>query len=338
MALRTAIRRISHGRAFSAFVSMLDRAGSGSPHLLRVLTYHRVGDPDARRDLYPNILSATPEQFAQQMEYLVARYHVIGMPELLASLDGNRPLPRRSVLITFDDGYTDFAEIAWPVMRRHGLAATLFVATAYPDNPELSFWWDRVHQAVNAVQGKTASIASPIGPLPVQTSDECVASVRRLTQYVKSLPHHEAMHAVDELCESLDARPAGNEVLGWDELRRLAAEGVTLGAHTRTHPLMNRMSLDEAHDEAVGSLFDIATKVGGPPILAYPAGGSTNEVARMLEKAGFRLAFTTQRGINDMRTADRLLLKRINVGRGTSAALLGAQMLPVMKYASRWLP
>lgn len=337
-ALRSAIRRISRSGAFAQLVSLLERTGDGPPSLLRVLTYHRIGEPAARADLYPNIVSAAPEQFARQMEFLAAGFHVISMPDLLARLDADQPLPPRCVLITFDDAYTDFAEIAWPVMKRLGLTATLFVPTSFPDNPACSFWWDRVHQAVHGARCDT-TIDTSIGPLAAGTPSERTATVKRLTQHVKTLPHNEAMHFVDDLCTSLGIRNSGNEVLGWDELRRLAREGVTLGAHTRTHPLMNRMPLSEARDEAVGSLADIEREVGGqPPVLAYPAGGCTYEVARMLEREGFRLAFTTERGLNDMRSADRLLLCRINVACGTSDALLRAQMLPVMKHASRWLP
>lgn len=333
---RSAIRKLSHSGAFSRIVSLLDRA-AGSPHLLRVLTYHRVGDPAARPDLYPNILSATPEEFAGQMEFLAAHYSVIGMPELIRRLDGSEPLPPRSVLITFDDGYTDFAELIWPTMKRHGLPATLFIPTSYPDNPARAFWWDRVHQAVHGAPS-AEHIDTPAGVLSVATPSERTRAVKSLTQHVKSLPHADAMKTVDALCEMLGAPSSGNEVLGWNALRKLAADGVTLGAHTQTHPLMNRMSLDDARREAVESLKDLEREIGGqPPVLAYPAGGCTTEVARMLEREGFCLAFTTERGINDMRTADPLLLKRINVGRGASNALLRAQMLPVMKHASRWL-
>jgi hypothetical protein len=85
-------------------------------------------------------------------------------------------------------------------------------------------------------------------------------------------------------------------------------------------------------------LRDIEREVGGQPaVLAYPAGGCTYEVARMLEREGFRFAFTTERGVNDVRTADPLLLRRINVGRGTSDAILRAQLLRWMKHANRWL-
>lgn len=332
------LRKISQLESTSRIVSALEMAQGDSPNLLRVLTYHRIGDAASRPDLYPNILSANPRGFSQQMQMLAEKFTVISMPELIARLDAKEALPPRSVLITFDDAYTDFEELAWPVMKELGLSATLFVPTAYPDQPDRSFWWDRVHQAVHGSTSRD-TINTPAGSLAVATGIERGAAVKALTQYIKSLPHHDAMQAVDELCRDLGAQNSRNDVLGWEALRRLAQDGVTLGAHTQTHPLMNRMSLEEARDEAVGSLRDIEREIGSqPPVLAYPAGGCTVEVARMLESEGFKLAFTTERGLNDMASADRLLLRRINIGRGTTTNLLRVQMLPLMKHASRWLP
>ena len=262
------------------------------------------------------------------MQFLAKRYHVLSMADLEAAWTDGRRLHPMSVLITFDDAYRDFAEIAWPVMQQYGLPATLFVPTGYPDHPERVFWWDRIHQAVWNSPRRT-SLETPVGSLPVETAEQRTAAVKGLASYVKALPHHEAMDAIDRFCGELAVPESRNEVLGWEELRRLANEGVTLGAHTQTHPLMNRMSLEEAREEAVGSLRDIEREVGGQPaVLAYPAGGCTDEVARMLEREGFRFAFTTERGLNDMRTADRLLLRRINMGRGTATNLSACRFFP----------
>ncbi len=334
--VRRSVRRISEHALFARFVQWLERIDGGATHLLRVLTYHRVADPADSCNLYPNILSATPEQFERQMRFIADRYHVLSLQELESAWNGDRRFSQPSVLLTFDDGYRDFAEIAWPVMRRMKLPVTLFVPTAFPNHPERVFWWDRVHQAVHGLP-ECPSIETPAGTLATETLTQRFAAVKQLTGYIKSLPHHDAMAAVDRLCDQLGAPESRNDILSWNELRQLAREGVTIGAHTRTHPLMNRMSLEEARDEAVGSLHDLEREISGQPaVLAYPAGGCSQDVARMLEREGFRFAFTTERGLNDMRTADPLLLKRINVGRHTSDAALRMQLLRWMRYSSLW--
>jgi peptidoglycan/xylan/chitin deacetylase (PgdA/CDA1 family) len=324
--------------AFSKFLGLLEQADRGRPNLLRVLTYHRVDELDRRPALFPGMISATPEAFDQQMGYLALNYHVISLAELLDAYQTATPLPPRSVLVTFDDAYLDFAEHAWPTMKRYGLPVTLFVPTAFPDHPERTFWWDRLYQAVSTATNRE-TIDTPIGPLPLTTAVQRVRSFTLLKDYVKTLPHHAAMPWVEQICASFDAPAPLHAVLGWDALRRLAAEGVTLGAHTRSHPLMNRVEPDEVRDEAVGSLRDLEREIGRvPPIFAYPSGGFNDNAVRILEHEGFALAFTTVRGVNDLHHADRLRLRRINIGRRTPLSVFRARLLPWSIYLNRWRP
>lgn len=323
--------------AFSAFVRLLENVGDRSVHLLRVLTYHRIDEPQAKPDLDPALISATPSQFARQLEFLADRYRVVSLAEVLDAVDGRGQLPSRAVLLTFDDGYVDFQDHAWPLLQKYGLAATLFVPTGFPDQPDRTFWWDRLYQAVT----RTAEVAieTPLGRLPTGDFVQRVTATRRLGRYIKSLPHAPAMKLVDQLCDDLAAPGSNHEVLGWSRLRRLASQGLTLAPHTRNHPLLNRVSLDEAQAEAVGSLNDLCREVGPvPAVLAYPAGKFTPGVARMLAEQGFRLGFTVSRGINDLRTCDPFRLRRINIGRHTPQAAIRAQLLPLSIHCNRLWP
>lgn len=326
------------GAAFAKFITLLEQAGAGRPNLLGVLTYHRVERPDAQLALSPGLISATPEAFDQQMSYLAANHHVVSVPELLDVYQNGTVLPPRSVMVTFDDAYCDFAEHAWPILKRYRLPVTLFVPTAFPDRPEQTFWWDRLYQALRNTDRRD-NLDTPLGRLSLATATQRVQTFKRLRDYVKTMPHVEAMAWLDQICDELGTSRPEHSVLGWDMLRQLASEGVTVGAHTRSHPLMNRISPEEAQAEAVGSLRDLEREIGPvPPIFAYPSGGFNDEVVRVLEREGFALAFTTGRGINDLRDADRLRLRRINVGRRATLAVLRAQLLPWSVYLQRWRP
>src|SRR5690606_41799450 len=110
----------------------------------------------------------------------------------------------------------------------------------------------------------------------------------------KSLSMDQGMAIAEQIAGALQDRTPRCGVLGWDELRQLAAEGVTLGAHTRTHPLLTRVRLDVARREVVGSLEGLRREIGEVlPVFAYPAGAYNAEVVAMLKEARFRLAFTT---------------------------------------------
>jgi peptidoglycan/xylan/chitin deacetylase (PgdA/CDA1 family) len=332
------VNRSSFFAACSKIVTLLERTDRRRSGLLRVLTYHRVDEPEAHPELYPGLISATPTVFDVQMRHLAAHYHVLSLQQVLELCQTGSPFPSRAVLVTFDDAYQDFAQHAWPTMKRYRLPATLFVPTAYPDHPEHAFWWDRVHHAVNMTRRK-GDLDTPLGPLAVGTLDQRRQAFKRLRDYIKRLPHTEAMPLVEQLCDRLGVPPIRNTVLNWEALRRLAREGVTLGAHTRTHPLMNRVSLEEVRAEAEGSRADLEREIGSTaPIFAYPSGGFNAAVVRTLRDAGFALAFTTVPGINDMHRADRLRLRRINVGRRAPLPLFQARLLPWTIYFNRWRP
>jgi peptidoglycan/xylan/chitin deacetylase (PgdA/CDA1 family) len=173
----------------------------------------------------------------------------------------------------------------------------------------------------------------------LDSASQRAETFRRLKDYVKTMPHGAAMEWVEQICGELGLARTTHNVLSWAELRRLAREGLTLGAHTQTHPLMNRVTPAEVRAEALGSLRDLEREIGSAaPIFAYPSGGFNDEVVRILREEGFRLAFTTVRGVNDMQHADRLRLRRINVGRRTNLSIFRARLLPWSLYLNRWRP
>lgn len=310
----------------SGLIMRMEQADARSTHLLRVLTYHRVAEPDQTPHLYPRV-TVTPAAFEAQLRYLEQAFQVVSMKEVIEAVRTGAGFSRRAVLITFDDAYRDFAENALPVLKRYHMPATLFVPTAFPDHPERAFWWDRLYTAVEHSHD-LGEILTPAGYLPVGTRAERREVLTVLRDYVKSIAHGEAMQWVDHFCREVEAPECAGEVLSWDELRAVAAEGITLGAHTRTHPMMPQISRGEIRAEIAGSLDDLRREIGETlPIFAYPSGGYTGEVIDILKEEGCEFAFTTRRGHNDLRSADWLQAKRINVGPNTSLNLLRAQLL-----------
>ena len=306
---------------------MLERFDRRARPLLPVLTYHRVGLPDRVPWDDPSLISATPQEFARQMEYLAARRRVLSLTELLAVRRGSMELPPGAVAVTFDDAYEDFAEHAWPVLRRLDLPVTLFVPTAYPDSPEPSFWWDRLHAAF-AGTARRDWLATPSGRIPLLRARERAHALGALRKWVMSMPHERAMAVVEEVVRTLGGPAPAGKVLGWDALRKLAGEGVAIAPHTRTHPRLDRLSLARGREEVRGSAADVRREIGDcPPVLAFPLGSHTDELVGWLPKAGFELAFTTVRGKNDPRAADWLRMRRINVGRRSALPAIRAQML-----------
>jgi peptidoglycan/xylan/chitin deacetylase (PgdA/CDA1 family) len=319
--------RVFRGPGARAAAAVLERLAGSPRGTYAVLTYHRVDDPDGRTWLYPSLLSATPNAFEAQMAALGRHHHPIALGDLLAAHRGSRALPPRAVLVTFDDAYADFAENAWPVLKRLGIPGTLFVPTAYPDAAG-TFWWDRVWQAVTSAP-VDEELRTPVGALRIQTSSERRAAARRLVDHYKSMPHAEAMHAVAALSDRVREPAKTSGVLGWDQLRTLAKDGVSLAAHSQTHPLLTRLPTDGARAEVDGSRADLEREVGDgafSSVFAYPAGAHDPATRRVLAGVSVELAFTTDRGVNRIGRSDPLALRRINVGLRSSTEAIRAQI------------
>jgi peptidoglycan/xylan/chitin deacetylase (PgdA/CDA1 family) len=262
------------------------------------------------------------------MEYLVANYQPVSVYDVVKAfeIESQNALPPRAVMVTFDDAYCDFEKYAWPILKQYQIPATLFVPTAFPDHPERLFWWDKLFHAVQTTFASEVNITA--GRLPLSTAFERNQAYKYLKNYFKTLPHDRAMAEVDQICNELRAPSEANTVLGWVSLRKLASEGLTLGAHTRNHPIMSCITLDELQNEVVSSLDDLTREIGLAPLtFAYPSGIYNEEAVKVVERAGFKLAFTTERGINNLSHANRLRLRRINVGSRTTLPVLRAELL-----------
>ncbi len=328
--IRRLVASATRGPVAAAGVAAVDRIAPRRRGVLSILTYHRVDEPAARPDLLPSLISASPAAFAEQMAMVARAFDVVSLGDVLDALDRPERLPRRAVLLTFDDGYRDFLTHAWPVLRAASLPATLFVPTAFADDPTRSFWWDRLWAALVGTS-RQEPIPTPLGALPVGRA-HAATTASTLRTWLKELDHDAAMAEVDALVGELGepSPPDQPAVLGWEDLRRLASDGVTLAPHTRTHPLLDRVPLERAVDEIAGSHADLERELGGtasvPRVLAYPSGAYGGSAPEAAERAGMHLAMTTDRGGNDLRRADRWRLRRINVGGRASTPLVRAQL------------
>lgn len=112
---------------------------AGGYQIVPILCYHNLGPQSKGR------LLLAGSQFEQQMRYLKAQgYRVITMSDFLDWLQGKRQLPKRAVVLTFDDGYKAFREYAYPVLKELGFSATLFVYTDYVGAGRNAFTWDEL--------------------------------------------------------------------------------------------------------------------------------------------------------------------------------------------------
>jgi len=110
-----------------------------------ILGYHRVGN--VRSDHVPTV---SAEAFERQLKFLT-HYRVVSLEEVVGYVDRGQPVPRRSVVITFDDGYAETHTIAWPLLKRFGLPATVFITPAEVGAPGFVTWEQVVEMSEDGI-------------------------------------------------------------------------------------------------------------------------------------------------------------------------------------------
>lgn len=304
-----------------------------------VLAYHRIGQLGSPSLLDPDLISATAEQLYEQMQFIARRYHPVSPDQVLASLEHNTRLPRDAVLVTVDDGYRDFRSSFFPIASEFGIRPILFVATAYPGN-ESGYWWDRLFRAVH--WPRSPEISTPVGTVRVKTEEEKARANDRLRDHMRRVAFEQVLAETGALEDgaAVEARNASSSVLEWDELRRLARDGVTIAAHTHNHPILTRVSLDRARWEIRQAQDRIRSEIGSAlPIFAFPDGqphSFNEELFRLLGEEGFKLAFTTVEGCAHLGSDNLLGLPRVNVSPHMDLARFHLHMTPFYDRWIRW--
>lgn len=259
-----------------------------------VLAYHRIGEP-AGFEFFEPVISATPSDFARQMDIISERYNAVSLADFLSWVDGAGSLPPNPALITFDDGYRDNLEAALPVLRERQLPAVLFLATDHIGRSQ-PFFWDSAAYSFRHSDHREADLPV-LGPRSWASPDLMCAE---WIEAAKRQPPARTLEATEQLHEVLgttipDSAYAG-EILTWDEVRMMAHHGFAFGSHTLTHPILTGLSPAEARRELAESRERLEDEVGDSVrSLAYPNGTPADfdlETQEMAQACGYSAAFT----------------------------------------------
>ena len=280
-----------------------------SAPMARILYYHRVNDDND--PFFP----ATPTAlFDAEMRFLASHYRVVSMDQLADHLDGD--LPETVVAITFDDGYRDNFENAFPILQRYAIPATIFLTTGCIDTAE-PLWFERLSLAFKKTGRQRLHLATdPAMHCPLTTLADRVDSNNRVQAFLRELPDRERLKWVQEITRQLgitrDTERQG-KMLTWDQVRYMSARGIDFGGHTVTHPFLSRTTEEDAAHEIAGCKSRIEQELQAPTrYFAYPNGHEPDVSASnrdLVRRAGYRAAVTTTWGPNDPQT-DRMGLKR----------------------------
>jgi len=280
-----------------------------SQPVCQIFQYHRVNDD--RDPFFAALPSAT---FREQMRYLVANFPLMTLEQLArGEFPQGEPY---SAAVTFDDGYRDNFVCAFPTLRELQIPATVFLTTGYVDSGELP-WYDRVRLAFRLTTRSKLSISGLNGgQCDLSGARERARLAEQVLSWLRAMPESESGRVLAELFRMLGV-PADlnlpNQMLRWDEVRKMANSGVTFGAHTVNHRVLSRIGEAEMRREILESKRAIENRLQKPVLhFAYPFGQPFDfnaQAKAVVKDSGFKTAVTTVWGLNEP-SADPYELRR----------------------------
>ena len=295
-----------------------------SPQLV-VLMYHRVlPRSDSRAQLEEPGMMVTPNTFRNNLKLASQYFDFISISDWLERKSAGQPLPQKACAISFDDGWQDNYEFAFPILKELQVPATIFLVSDMINTAE-AFWPERLanlvveistkhserwnHDALAWLRSGTSSYRFGNTPPDSEQISQLVANVKRL-------PDTEIHRRLDHITDELDLTQATKSasLLTWQQVTEMTQSGlVEAGSHTCHHIRLNEHTDPElAKHEIINSKTTIEQQIQGPVKMFCFPNGDFSPLAMDVVKQHYLGAVTTQTGWNNTRS-DNFLLHRIGV-------------------------
>lgn len=263
-----------------------------------------------------------PEDFEWQMQYIKKHYTVLDLEKALSRMRENT-LPRNALAITFDDGYRNFYDYAYPILKKNNLTATMFLVSDFVLEKK-PLWVDRLEYAM--------------GNLKIERAEKIKKDsvMRQELKRASSVEREQRLRALEQetgaLLSDFDGEKAVYAPLSVEQMQEMRAL-VSFGAHTKTHPILSTESSTDAERDIRESKESLERALGKlSSVFAYPNGqpGDWTEAnEQSLKRLGFTYALTTTEGTNTSTThpfrLTRVVLDSTNRSGAFAAILTGVR-------------
>ncbi len=290
---------------------------------LIVLAYHRVCDIKKSQYIYDiELISADSDSFEYQIKYIKKHYNPISMNQLIDYIENKKSLPKKPILITFDDGFDDNYTKAFPILKKYNVPATIFITTSYIGTDK-TIWFDHLASLIFLLEkdrlfikeiGKTYNLS--------QTKKERGPVMEALCEDLKLIPNtlresilERLNNEYSSILKNIDNRQS--RMLNWEQIKEMSDSIIDIGSHTVTHSILTKLTDEKIYYELSESK-EILEKELGVEIasISYPNGNEDayNEtVINNLNKLNYKIAFTYIAGNNPLPIANKLAIKRLHV-------------------------
>ena len=291
------------------FKKLLGWASPAGPKArLSVLIFHRVLPEED--SLFPDEMHA--RRFDELCGWLADWFNVLPLDQAVQRMKAGT-LPARAASITFDDGYADNHDVAMPILVRHGLTATFFIATGFLDGGRM--WNDTIIETIRACRQSRLDLSTlGMGSHRLGTITDQQAAITSLLDQIKYRPLAERVTVTEQLAEVAKVSLPQNLMMTSVAVKAMRQAGMQIGAHTVSHPILARLTDDHAREEIASSKRFLEELLGERiSMFAYPNGKPGEDYSpqsvEVVRSLGFDTAVSTRWGFASMGD-DPLQIKR----------------------------
>jgi len=308
---------------------------------VKILAYHRIVDiSENNKYLYDReLISASASDFEWQMNYIKKNYEPISFTQFTEYLIGNTKLPKKAVLVTFDDGFNDNYHTAYPILKKLNVPATIFLSTGYIGGKE-TFWFDWLAHLLFVLPNGGLYIQQLDMKLNLSNSfSEREKIFLQLITKLKKVKNDIRLDVLNDLKRRyksiLEIETEQNKTyslpMTWDQVLEMSKNGIEFGSHTVSHPILSSLTREQLFSELSESKEIIKKNIGKDiDVLAYPNGliNDFNEDVQIIAKElGYKVGLSYISGSNSLNKLDLFAMKRIAIETDTSRQLFLSKML-----------
>jgi peptidoglycan/xylan/chitin deacetylase (PgdA/CDA1 family) len=287
-----------------------------------ILMFHRVTDT-----FFDISLLVKQKAFEECMKYITQSYPVISMDFLIQNFDKWKNIPDDSFVITFDDGWIDFHDVAYPILSKSKVPATVYLTTGFASS-KCSYWQERLSNLLTQILAnkkvflkKDNIISIPEINLKLKdliSKSEGMPVIFKFIDYLKKFTNDKILKTISDLEESLKvhsimiSEDEHRSFVNWDELKSIKDPNISFGSHTVNHTILTNEQPDVVKDE-INKSKEIIEKETGRNVLhfCYPNGNYNDGIKRIVSKS-YKSACTTNSGFVS-KESDIYSLNRIGI-------------------------
>lgn len=282
----------------------------------RILMYHRITENGEKGTI-------SVANFRKQMEMVRNNFNTTTLRDLISNAD-NASIRDYTVVVTFDDGYYDFAKYAYPILKELGIPVTLFVTTSFV-NGDLWLWPDQIRYIIEQSEFDKIYLNEINSLVEIKAKPE--DAWNSIADYCLKLSNDEKYNFLLDISHKLEVDlphtpPFEYSPITWEQLGPMVHDGLDLGSHSCTHPILTNLKADDLIKEVEGSKTCIENRLNvTPDAFCYPNGQQTDfndGIKDIVRGVGYSYAVAAFPSQNPLK--DRWAINRYPMGPSYEAA------------------